>query len=137
MQQPEPRGIRNNNPGNLRHSKTIWMGQDDEQPDKEFVKFEAPKYGIRALYKVLLTYQAKHNLKTVADIINRWAPPSENDTGAYVRSVAKACGIDADTPVDVAKRPMGLRIVKAIINHENGQQPYTDELITEAIELAL
>jgi hypothetical protein len=129
-----PRGIRNHNPGNIRHSKTIWMGQADDQPDQEFVTFESPIYGIRALYKILKTYQSKHGLKTVAQIINRWAPPNENDTAAYVKAVAAACSVVPKQEIDLPK--IAEKLVAAIIKHENGQQPYSAADIQRAIEMA-
>ncbi|WP_119304972.1 structural protein P5 [Dongia deserti] len=132
-----PRGLRNNNPGNIRHSSIIWMGQSDEQPDKSFVHFEAPKYGIRALYKTLRTYQLKHGLKTIAAMIARWAPPSENDTGSYARAVAQACGVGVDDQVDViGNKALTEKMVAAIIHHENGQQPFSGAEIRAAMELA-
>ena len=130
----EPRGLRNKNPGNLRHSKTHWMGQTDEQPDPDFVTFEDAKYGIRALYITLRTYQLKHGLHTIEDMIHRWAPPSENDTGAYVKAVAAACGVRPDQQVDLNR--IGEKLVAAIIRHENGTQPYGVEVIRSAINLA-
>lgn len=130
----EPRGIRNHNPGNIRHSKTVWMGQSDEQPDKAFVAFEKPVYGIRALYKILKTYQNKHGLKTITQIINRWAPPNENDTAAYVRAVAKACGVEPEQEIQLPE--IAEKLVAAIIKHENGQQPYESAVIRRAIEIA-
>lgn len=130
----KPRGLRNNNPGNIRHSKTVWMGQADEQPDKSFVAFEEPVYGIRALYKILKTYQSKHGLKTVAQIINRWAPPNENDTAAYVQAVANACGVTPEQEIELPT--VAEKLVAAIIHHENGQQPYSAVTIRRAIDIA-
>jgi hypothetical protein len=131
------RGIRNNNPGNIRHSAIKWMGISDEQPDPTFVCFDEPKYGIRALYKILRTYQDKHGLETVEEMINRWAPPAENDTAAYVRSVAGAIGVSPDTKIDLCDREVAEKLVAAIIRHENGEQPYEEKLIRAAINLAL
>lgn len=129
-----PRGIRNHNPGNIRHSKTVWMGQAEEQADEAFVTFEQPVYGIRALFKILKTYRTKYGLKTIAQIIDRWAPPNENDTGAYVQAVAAACGVGPTEEVDLAR--IGENLVAAIIHHENGQQPYSATEIKRAIDLA-
>lgn len=131
------RGLRNNNPGNIRHSKTHWMGQSEIQSDDDFVTFDAPKYGIRALYKTLCTYQTKHGLADVRSIINRWAPPSENDTGAYAAAVAHEIGQSTTQPVNLVRdKELGAKMVKAIIRHENGEQPYSDAEIRAAIDLA-
>jgi hypothetical protein len=121
-----PRGVRNRNPGNIRHSSARWLGMAAKQTDPAFVQFTAPKWGIRALYRVLRTYQIKHNLATIAEIIGRWAPTNENDTGAYARAVAKACGVATDDVIDVVTdKAMAAKLVMAIIRHENGQQPYS------------
>lgn len=129
-----PRGIRNQNPGNIRHSSAPWLGKAVKQTDAAFVQFTAPKWGIRALYRTLCTYQRKHGLKTIAAMIGRWAPPNENDTGAYVMAVARAVGVPSDKPVDiVADKSAAAALVKAIIKHENGSQPYTDAQIMEGI----
>lgn len=121
-----PRGVRNRNPGNIRHSSARWLGMAAKQTDPDFVQFTAPKWGIRALYRVLRTYQVKHGLATIAEIIGRWAPPNENDTGAYARAVAKACGVAPDDVIDVVTdKAMAAKLVMAIIRHENGQQPYS------------
>lgn len=134
----DPRGIRNHNPGNLRKSQTYWMGLAEEQNDPAFYVFSEAKYGLRALYKVLLTYQSKYKLRTTAEIINRWAPPVENDTGAYIKSVCASCGIHADEEINLRKdKALAVRFIAAIVLHENGEQPYSDEAIEAAIRLAL
>lgn len=134
---PTPRGIRNNNPGNIRHSPTQWLGQSAEQPDAAFVRFDDARHGIRALYKILRTYQVKHRLGSIAAIINRWAPPAENDTAAYVRAVAAACGVEPTKVINiVSDQALAEKLVAAIIQHENGQQPYSAAEIRAAIELA-
>ena len=89
----ESRGIRNNNPLNIRHSADRWEGARIEQTDKSFVQFQTMAYGYRAAWKVLESYW-KHFKRqrqpfTVAHIIARWAPPSENHTDAYVSTVLK------------------------------------------------
>lgn len=85
------RGIRNNNPLNIRRSADQWQGERVEQTDKDFVEFESMECGYRAAWKVLESYW-KHFRKarepfTVANIIRRWAPPNENDTTAYIHTV--------------------------------------------------
>ena len=87
------RGMRNNNPLNIRHSASRWQGARVEQTDGSFVQFVSMAYGYRAAWKVLESYW-KHFKRgrlpfTVGNIIHRWAPPSENHTDAYVRTVLK------------------------------------------------
>ena len=91
------RGIRNNNPLNIRRSSTHWQGARKEQTDKSFVQFETMAYGYRAAWKILQTYYERFCMEgkpyTVRNIINRWAPPTENDTEVYIRNVLKMSGI--------------------------------------------
>ncbi len=92
-----PRGIRNNNPLNIRHSANRWQGAEMEQNDKSFVQFRSLDYGYRAAWKILQTYYhhfCRENTPfTVGNILNRWAPPSENDTTSYIRSVLIISGL--------------------------------------------
>ena len=129
------RGIRNFNPGNLRIGEN-WRGLSTvDNGDREFCVFIAPIYGIRALCKLLLNYQKKYDLKTIRQIIGRYAPDIENDTSAYVKHVSDSVGIDPDAPVDVTNPEAMSHMLTAIIMHENGQQPYTHE-IDDAMLLA-
>lgn len=130
------RGIRNNNPGNIRRSTDPWQGLSNRQGDVEFFTFKDAIYGIRALARTLIAYQDKHGLRTIRQIVNRWAPPTENNTNAYVRAVAADTGLDADQPLDMHRFDHLLPLTKAIIHHENGQQPYTDAQLTKALVLA-
>ena len=87
------RGIRNNNPLNIRRvAGTKWKGQAAEQKDKEFVQFESLAWGLRAAFCILDTYRRKYKAVCVEDIINRWAPPSENATSEYIRTVCRLTG---------------------------------------------
>ena len=128
------RGLRNNNPGNIRHSSSKWQGLSKEQTDREYVQFDDPVYGIRALTKLLQNYQSRHGLKTIRQIINRYAPPSENITDAYVANVSRLVGVNPDAEINVGSYMTPL--VKAIIQHENGEQPYSPEIISQGISLA-
>lgn len=133
-----PRGIRNNNPGNIDRTAERWQGMAaDQSADPRFVVFTEPKWGLRALAKTLLSYQRKYGLRTPAAIIGRWAPPSENDTGAYARQVARALGVGVGDQIDLQDAKTLARIVPAIVRHENGQQPYSADLIDQAVRLAL
>jgi hypothetical protein len=108
----------------------------DQSADSEFVVFKKPEFGIRALAKVLLRYQQAYDIRTVHGLIHRWAPPTENDTGAYARHVAKLLGVDQDDEVDVTQYAVMRPLVEAIITHENGQQPYADDVIGAGLLLA-
>lgn len=131
-----PRGIRNNNPGNIRRSGDPWQGLAKDQNDAEFFTFAAPKWGIRALARVLISYQDRHGLRTVRTIISRWAPPIENKTSSYIDHVARRLGVGADDVLDVHDYRILKGLVEAIIAHENGQQPYTGAQIDAGLVLA-
>ncbi len=131
-----PRGIRNHNPGNIRRNGDPWQGLSERQTDIEFFTFKSAVYGIRALARTLITYQDKYDLHSIRQIISRWAPPNENNTEAYISSVAADAGFDADQPLNVHRFAHLLPLTKAIIRHENGQQPYTDIELTKALVLA-
>ena len=91
------RGIRNNNPLNIRHSADQWQGAREEQTDKSFVQFTTMAYGYRAAWRTLQSYYRRLCQQgkpfTVQTIISRWAPPAENDTQSYIRHVLKLSGI--------------------------------------------
>lgn len=131
-----PRGIRNNNPGNIEWGSQ-WQGlrPESERTDNRFAQFKDPVFGIRALACVLITYQDKRKAKdggridSVKEIIERWAPSFENDTGAYANSVAallEGVGPD-DEVVDVHNFEHLRPIVEGIIRHENGRGPLKTE----------
>lgn len=150
MRPESPRGIRNFNPGNIRHAKGVrWQGMAVAQSDSEFVQFTAPRWGIRAIARVLITYQDKRQaadgsrIDSIREIIERWAPPSENNTNAYVLSVARALGIHPDFEgVDVYDFEVMRVLVPAVIRHENGSGPlpsglwYGGSIIADGLALA-
>ncbi|MFV1873479.1 MAG: structural protein [Oleiphilus sp.] len=129
-----PRGIRNNNPGNLENNGINWVGLSSSQADSRFYQFTEPKYGIRALARVLKTYESKYGLNTVEGIINRWAPDFENNTDAYIQHVSSVLGVKRSQPFDVSKNLV--QLVEAIIIHENGSNPYSMDKIVEGVMLA-
>ena len=128
------RGIRNNNPGNIRKSSSIWAGQapPEAQSDPAFVIFTAPEYGIRAMAKILKTYFSR-GVDTIEKVISTWAPETENNTGAYIAAVTKSAGIPASARLSSADLS---RLIPAIIQHENGTQPYSSILIEKGISLS-
>ena len=142
----QPRGIRNHNPGNIEYNpSTPWQGLDTPPTDGRFCRFVEAKWGIRAIARTLITYQDRRRandgskIDTVREMIERWAPPHENNTDAYVRRVRKQMGLDAaEIPgeVDVHRHADCFELVKAIIHHENGMQPYSDDEINAGLKLA-
>jgi hypothetical protein len=129
------RGLRINNPGNVRHSdKNKWQGMSVVQPDAAFVAFTSPEYGIRAIARILLQYQ-KRGIDTVGEIIRAYAPPEENDTDAYVKNVCRWCGVLPDDVLDIDDFDVMLPLVKAIVRQETGAK-YPDSTYTNALRMA-
>lgn len=132
----EPRGIRNNNPGNVRAVAGVtWQGQIGVD-DAGFCIMDSRFHGLRMLAKVLLSYERKHNLNTIRGIIERWAPPTENNTPAYEQAVAQHAGFALDDPITDDAAVFDA-IVAGIIMHENGVQPYTSDEIEAAVDDAV
>lgn len=141
----KPRGIRNNNPGNIRRDRTPWQGLAAEQTDPEFFTFETPEWGIRAMCRVLITYADKHRITRLPTAIRRWAPPQgkaqdgreyTQDTDAYTAHVARRTGLPTDSAIDLTSYDVLSRLVPAMILHECGQQPYSKRVIDRGLELA-
>jgi len=96
------RGIRNNNPLNIRRTaKDRWQGLAAVQRDSAFCQFETMEWGWRAAFRLLTkTYYGKYQLQTIRTIANRWAPPGDyNDTEAYISNVSRLTGIAPDDPL--------------------------------------
>lgn len=138
----QSRGFRNRNPGNIDYvPANRWQGQiglgDAWLPagQRRFAEFVSHEYGIRALAALLTTYQDRHGLRTVRGIINRWAPPKENNTSAYVLAVARAVGVGPDDVLDVHDFTTLRAMVQAIIVHELGGNPYDARTIDDGLRL--
>lgn len=137
MTQKQPRGIRNNNPANIRWGEN-WEGlkKDGKKQDPSFCVFTEAQYGIRALAKILITYYLRHGINTVRGIIMRYAPPVENDSVSYIEHVAKELGVGVDEKINVLQAEVMATLIRAIIKHENGQQPYPESVIRSGMFLA-
>ena len=127
------RGIRNNNPGNIRVSKDQWEGMTGD--DGAFVTFDSPESGVRALGKNLLSY-GRRGYDSIEKIINRWAPPNENDTQAYIDSVVAATGIPATQSLDLSDPDTLSSLAQAISFHETGSR-YDPEVYQKGVARAL
>ena len=137
---PTPRGIRNHNPGNIDFSsKIVWDGQVDHmrRTDERFVEFVEPIYGLRAIGKILRTYQRSDGCRTIRDYIHRWAPRCENNTDAYVQAVAASLHMGAGDVPDITSPQVMAAFIHSIVVHENGYDPYPQDLLTAAVKLAL
>lgn len=113
------RGIRNNNPGNIRLGGG-WEGLADNQSDEAFCVFEDMEHGIRALIKLLMTYWRRYGLNSVHSVISRYAPSCENNTVAYENAVAAALGVKPHQKIDLSDAQVLFALAKAIARHECG-----------------
>ena len=140
-----PRGMRNNNPLNIRHSASRWQGMRAEQTDKAFVQFISMVMGYRAAWRTLETYfkrfEAERQPFTPRAIIYRWAPPEENDSEAYLRTVCGLGGLAGNAPLvqpsrahDRMEREKLINLLAAMTCVENGVK--MEEIDRADIELA-
>ncbi|MDR5618295.1 hypothetical protein [Arsenophonus sp.] len=124
-----PRGIRNNNPGNLN-----FVGQRGavrESPNGRFAKFNTAFEGLQALSSQLNRY-AERGLNTVEKIISTWAPTSENNTRAYIDKISGKLGVSPDTVLNLSNPAVMTSLMSGIVEHENGRQPYSQAMLYQA-----
>ena len=114
------RGLRNNNPGNIRRSKVRYKGEVRPSRDPDFKEFSTMAYGYRAVFVLLDTYRIRYGLATIRQMLNRYAPPTENFTEGYVRFVADYSGVMPDEIIDTRSEKDMIPIVAAMSKIENG-----------------
>ncbi len=102
--------------------KDRFIGELRPSRDKSFRTFVNMAYGYRAMHYLLRRYKNSYQLNTLEQMINRWAPPTENHTDAYIDFVAKRSGIGRDQIVDVSNMTVMCRIVEAMAKMENGNK---------------
>ena len=132
-----PRGIRNNNPLNIRwYAINNWVGQVGKD-EAGFCIFDKPENGLRAAFILL-----RKGPRTVKEIVERWAPPSENDTQAYIYFVCKRLGVRPDEYIGLTVDDTMVALAKAIVRFENGAGSdtpsawYDDTVYYDALALA-
>jgi hypothetical protein len=138
-----PRGIRNNNPGNLRPGPA-WQGVagiDADPPDPPYLRFVDPEHGIRALARTLIAYRDRHGIATLAGVFARWAPGDDgNDPAGYAAAVAARLGIAPDDRIDLHDAAVLEALAEAITRQENGagaQPCYAPAVYARGVALAL
>lgn len=115
------RGLRNNNPGNIRQNSDNFLGEIKPSTDPAFKQFESIEYGYRAIFVTLNTYQKKYGLSTIRAMISRWAPPKDNnDTEAYIRAVSSESGVPENSHITSTNKDVMVPIVAAMSRVENG-----------------
>ena len=114
------RGLCNNNPGNIRRSRVRYKGEVRPSRDPDFKEFSTMAYGYRAVFVLLDTYRSRYGLTTIRQMLNRYAPPTENFTEGYVRFVSDYSGVMPDEIVDTRSEKDMIPIVAAMSKIENG-----------------
>jgi len=129
-----PRGVRNNNPGNLN-----FVGQDgatlESGSNARFAKFTSMEAGIAALAKQLQLY-ASRGVNSIRTIVNKYAPAGDgNNTAAYMQALAKSVGVGVDAQLNLGDTSQLTALVKGITNHENGAGYVSDDQIRAGVRL--
>lgn len=120
MAKSKSRGLRNNNPGNIRKNGIVYQGEIVPSKDEAFKQFTTMGYGYRAMFVVLHTYQRKYGINTIADMIIRYAPAIENHTTEYIRAVAEASGVPSTSHITTTNADVMIPVVAAMSRVENG-----------------
>lgn len=114
------RGLKNNNPGNIRTDKCKWLGEVQPSQDREFKQFENKAWGYRAMFHLINNYSRLYGCDTIRKIITRWAPSSENNTEAYITAVCGDSRIPADMVITTTNKDVMIPIIAAMSRVENG-----------------
>ncbi len=126
------------NPGNIMKAGYTWQGSVQDLPNERRVHYIDSVHGYRAMAKVLLTYYRQDHCDSVAKIIMRYAPPTENPTQAYTQYVAKEAGFTTWSHLALEKEIVLFTLVKAMAKFEQGYYFYdTDETIMQGVRMAL
>lgn len=120
MAKVQPRGIRNNNPLNIRIGN-VWLGERENPTDPAFEEFVTIKYGLRAAFIILRRYIRRYHKDTITQIISTWAPASENDTIKYIDFVSSRVGLAPDVPIKYEDEETMVKLVAAMARIECGQ----------------
>ncbi len=121
-----PRGYRNNNPLNIRYSNVNnWLGKITNNTDGAFEQFITMPYGYRAALYLLRKYIKTYGCNTIKKIIEKWAPPSENNTDGYITSVCRITGYQPTTEVNYNNAEQLCKLAYAMSIVENGNTETT------------
>lgn len=123
-------GFRNHNPGNLK------AASNSTGKSGEFSTFASDADGLAAMARQLMLYGDRGN-NTPNGIIHTYAPSSENNTRAYIDDVTSRTGFGAGQRLDLHNPEVLKTLMAAMIRHEQGSQPYTEEQLKNAIRMAI
>lgn len=114
-----PRGLRNNNPGNLNFARQPGATLENG-PDARFAAFQTMGEGIAALDRQLGLYIGRGN-NTIRGIVSEYAPEKDdNNEAAYRAELHQLTGISVDEKIDWGDSKKIKDLIRAIIVHENG-----------------
>lgn len=135
-QYPNSRGLRNNNPGNIRIGTSAWMGKIPVQQntDRDFEQFETWIYGVRAMTKLVRNYILRGD-NTLYKIVNRYAPSNENSTTQYITLLVKKTGKLSNQAIDPNDKTVLRRLIRGMAEIELGCNLVTDAEFNQAWEL--
>lgn len=131
MVQVQPRGIRNNNPLNIRISNNNWLGKDKPPRDPAFETFQTMEYGIRAAFIIIRTYINKYKCIYLSDVIKRFAPPTENNTNKYINFVRMQTDIYQGMRLNFDNKEQMVKLLVAMSQYETGR--YMGKMIFESV----
>ncbi len=131
-----PRGIRNNNPGNLIYTDIKWNGKlpKEQNKDRRFEMFISPAYGVRAMIKDLKNDMEKKGKVTIPALIEEYAPRFENNTDVYINTVCQDLKVSKTTKLLPTKNTLRL-LVLSIAKVENGGSYVSNELFEQAYSM--
>ena len=127
----DARGVRNNNPGNLRS----WGNMPRDSGG--YAVFPTKESGLSATIQNLQAQQKLHGLNTIRGIISRWAPSNENDTQAYIADMVKKTGFGADQQLNLNDSRTVAPLISGIVKHEGNGSGFSDEMINRAVAAQL
>lgn len=122
----QPSNVKNNNPGNIRISTQAWKGKipNSQNTDKRFEQFTEKLWGVRAMTRIVKGWIDKGKANTIASVISKYAPSSENDTAKYIEFVSKQTGIAPAQTLSADKKTMK-PIILAMAQMETGKGSVT------------
>lgn len=122
-----PRGIRNNNPLNIRIGNA-WVGEVEHPTDNQFEQFTSMVYGLRAGFIILRRYIERYHIDSIEGIISRWAPNNENNTGKYIMTVSSMMGVSPSTKINFRDEGAMTALVAAMVKVECGCEVDAQEI---------
>lgn len=107
---------RNNNPGNIRAGEFA-NKHGAISNNKGFAVFPDEATG-NAAREALLFESPKYKDLSIGRAILRYAPPVENDTGAYINTVTKSAGLNPGRVLSSLSKDERARLLTAMKSHE-------------------